>query len=277
MPLSQVQKDAISKIQGGSDILAEVDSYETSIATLTENNRTVSETSKALEAKNKALTKENVSRKRAMQLTSDALKVAGLDPVGGEFGLEPPVSLQVQIENLTGELKSSATKDMKPSAEVEAVKKELAAMKANMESEKNARLEAEKTTKLATVKAAIAPKLPEHFGNAADLILENGIANGRLTTNDAGEPGVMMNGEFIALAEEEGAKAMNALKQMYPKQAVAKQKGGAGDTPANGGTGKQGSAKTITAEEYDRVSALGDPDGFLVKFFGAGGQIAPAQ
>ncbi len=254
MPLTEEQKDAVAKLPGGQAILDEIETDLTAAVTPLKDSVT------KLTDLNTKLTRENVERKRWEQEYRLQMKSLGLD------ANKPIADL---IEEMQEKVKATATKDMKPNAEVDAVNKKLADLTRKFELSEQARVDAEKATKLERVKAAIAPKLPEHFGNAADLILESGILKGHLTTDDSGNPGVKMGEDFIPLSEEEGAKAMNALKQLYPKLAVVKQKGGAGDTPANGGK-KTDKTKTMTTAEYNEKVSKGED---VQKFFSEGGQI----
>jgi hypothetical protein len=256
MPLTEEQKDAVAKLPNGQAILDEIETDLTAAVTpLKESITKLTDT-------NTKLTRENVERKRGEQEFKLQAKNLGCDTT------KPIPDI---IQEMRAKLTETASKDTVPNSEVTALKKELAAFKATMESEKTARLEAEKATKIERVKAAIAPKLPEHFGAASDLILESGITKGYLTTNEAGEPCVKMGDDLIPLSEEDGAKAINALKQMYPKLAVTKQKGGAGDTDTKGGK-KSPPAKTMTLEEYNTKVAGGKADE-VAKFMAEGGQV----
>ena len=97
MPLNQAQKDAIAKINGGADILAIIDADETEHLTFADTNKDLTAKLKETETKNRALTKEQVARKRAMQNVQETAKAHGLELFGGEFGLEPPTPLEEQF------------------------------------------------------------------------------------------------------------------------------------------------------------------------------------
>jgi hypothetical protein len=241
MPLSQAQIEAIGKIDGGTEILDQIEAdQELAVDTLTKTNAT--------------LLRENVSRKRTIQDMKTQIKNAGLDPEG---------SLEEQFAALTEKVKGEVSKDVTPNKEVEALRKDLKLLTDKMIQSEQLRLKAEEGIKTEKVKSHFAPKLVDHFGDNAELVLENGMVKGVFTVDESGQPGIKQGEEILF-----GEQAFNALRQMYPKQAVTKQKGGAGDTGARGAKGAQGAAKTMSSEEYDTQIAKGAD---LTKFFADGG------
>jgi hypothetical protein len=247
MPLSREQLEAIGKIDGGTSIIDQIESdletavnpYKDSIA---------------------KLTRENVERKRTIQEFKTHVKNAGLDP---------EAALEEQLAALTEKVKTESTRDVTPNKEVEMIRKEMKALADKFTQSETQRLKAEQDIKSERVKAAFAPKLPDHFGPAADLVLRAGLIDGVITTDEGGQPGVKVGEDFFLLSDGNGEKALNALRQMHPQLAVSKQKGGAGDTGANGGKGNK-SEKAMTTEQYHEQVSKGTD---LTKFFAEGGII----
>jgi hypothetical protein len=247
MALSKEMLDAISKLDNGSAILDQIEAD-------------VAEAAAPLKDANAKLLRENVERKRTIQEIKTHLKNAGLDP-------EAP--LPDQLTALTEKVKTEVSKDVTPNKEVAAVKKELDDFKKKFETSQTELAAERQQTKLERVKAAFSPKLPEHFGPAADLILKTAVAEGVITVDETGNPGVKMGDDFFPLNAGNGEKAMNALRQLHPQLAVTKQKGGAGDTGAQGGKGAP-AGKTMTTVEYHEKVARGED---TTKFFAEGGQL----
>jgi uncharacterized coiled-coil protein SlyX len=241
MPLSQAQIEAIGKIDGGTAIIDQIEAdHESAVEQYKKTNST--------------LLRENVERKRTIQEMKLHIKNAGLDPEG---------SLEEQLTALSEKVKVEISKDVTPNKEVDALKKDMKSLMDKFSQSEQQRIKAEEGIKTEKVKSHFAPKLVDHFGDNAELVLENGMVKGVFAVDENGQPGIKQGEEILF-----GEQAFNALRQMYPKQAVTKQKGGAGDTGARGAKGAQGAAKTMSSEEYDTQIAKGAD---LTKFFADGG------
>lgn len=247
MPLTNAQIAAISKVEGGTEIL---DQIETDIKDGIEKEL------KPLKDEKAKIIRENVERKRIIQDLEAHLQTVGLDP---------KAPLEEQLTALTEKLKGEVSKNATPNKEVDAIRKEMESMKKKIEASDLARVAAENMAKTEKVKSHFAPKLADHFGDNSELVLENGMTKGLFTVDESGNPCVKVGDEFFT-----GDQALNSLRQLYPKQAITRQKGGAGDTAARGGQGGA-AGKTMTTEEYNAKVIKGED---VLKFFADGGQIA---
>ena len=262
MALSQSQKDAISKIAGGADILAEVDAIETANATFTETNRN-------LEAKNRKLTSEQVSRKRAMQATKEALKDAGLDPEGGEYGLEPETPLKEQLEGLTKNVTETVSKNVEKSPQYVALEKQVQTLTKKITDSDAKVAAAQAAQQVSARRSALQPLLPELFGKAAPYVLKTAMADGQIVENDAGEICIKDGDNLVPVSNV--AEAATALKKLHADLVITSTRPGSGATPHSGG--KAAGAKIMSSDEYNAKSASPAFAQELSKFFTEGGTI----
>ena len=274
MPLNQAQKDAIAKINGGADILAIIDADETEHLTFADTNKDLTAKLKETETKNRALTKEQVARKRAMQNVQETAKAHGLELFGGEFGLEPPTPLEEQFAAVLTK-SDTVTKDtvvknpeyLKLSKELEQMKKEREAEKIEAAKEKEAKKTAER-------RAALQPLVMENFGDMAPYVLD-AILSKQISVNEAGEDCIKDGDTFIPLTDT--ANVTTTLKKLHPKAVQIKVKPGSGNTPAKGGTQQPHDGK-LTYKEWGALEPGAQAE-YMKKYMDAKDMapFAPAQ
>jgi len=241
MPLSQTQMDAISKIDGGTAILDQIEAD-------------INETKSMMEKKITTLTRENVERKRNIQELKSSLHSAEIDP-------EKPIG--EQLAAIQERIKADASKGMKPDSEVAVLMKRIEKLEKDNQQEKSEKEQLKAQNKREKASAHFAPKLPDIFGKASSLILKNALVDGIITVDENGLPCVKgADGELLRDDE-----AMNELRRVHSDLVITKQKPGSGDLPNSGGKGK-GDTKTATRTEFE---------GFTyekkVKFGSEGGKI----
>lgn len=251
MTLTQAQREALTKVDGGTDILEGVDGMVTEIAQLKSDNKKISG--------------NDLNSRKALSALRTQFKAVGLDIDSQDK------SIADQLEELQEKTKEEANKGMKSSAEVEKLAAEIKNLKTTIESEKTARLNAENAAKLERARSTFSPLLTEHFIDPS-IVLESLMNKGSLTVDENNVAAIKIGEELITDPE----KVITALRQLYPKLAVAKQKGGAGDTAARGGE-KDKNTKTITSEEYNAKAADPAKTEELQKFFKDGGVINDEQ
>jgi hypothetical protein len=241
MPLSQAQLDAISKIDGGTAILDQIEAD-------------ITETKSVLDKKITTLTRENVERKRTIQELKTSLHSAELDP-------DKPIA--EQLAALQERMKADASKGMKPEGEVAILMKRLEKLEKDYQQEKSEKEQLKVQNHREKASAHFAPKLPDIFGKASSLILKNALVDGIITVDENGMPCVKnSDGEFL-----KDDDAINELRRIHSDLVITKQKPGSGDLPNSGGKGR-GDTKTATRTEFEALTYEQK-----VKFGAEGGKI----
>ena len=250
MPLTQAQKDLISKVQGGADILAVIDVDETEHVTLKDTNKTFSDKIKTLETTNRSLTKEQVARKRAQQNVAEAAKAHGLELFGGEFGLEPPIPLDEQFESIIA--KSGAiTKDVvTKSPDYVKLEKTVKDLQTKIEEADKKTATAEAARKTERIRSVLQGATPTLFDKNSPYVVDLAISKGQAIEDENGVI-CLKDGDNIISSADKDAFA-TTLRKFYPELAVIKPKGGSGDTPARGGSpAKEG---RVTYKEFKTIN-----------------------
>jgi ribosomal protein S16 len=226
MPLSQAQIEAISKLPDGSGILSTV---EADIEAATASSA----------SKMNALVRENVEKKSAVRNYVQQLEAIGFDPT------KP---LKNQFEELQEKTKGELSKGMKPTSEVDALAKKIERFEKALADSAAREESLKQQNRREKAAATFSPILPDHFGKASSLILKNAIADGIITIDENGQPGVKgADGEFYT-----GDAAINELKKIHADLVITKQKPGSGNTAGRGGGTSQG--KAITREEFNAMA-----------------------
>jgi hypothetical protein len=194
----------------------------------------------ALEQQLNEVTKESIGRKKKINELTGNLKRLELDP---DSDLE---------EQLTKKLEKSK-EGYKPSSDYEAVLKKVDKLNKEMESWKSQAEASTKEAQMAKARAAFSGKLAEHFGPAADLLLELGTTKGQITVSPEGIPGVYHDEEFVPLHTEKGKNAIDTLRKLYPTLAITKQVSGGKDvsTRTSGESKVQG--QSMARQDFDAL------------------------
>jgi hypothetical protein len=225
MPLSYEQAVAeIEKLPNGGDLLS----------SLTEKVHSVNSEAQGL--RNRYKTTES-----SLTKLKETLKSLELDPES----------------DLTQQLQARLEKEkagLKPESEIAEVKKSLEKYKKEIDTWKQTAEDAKKDSLMSKAKQAFSPKLGDHFGKAAQHILELATLKGQIVVRDE-IPGVMYNDEFVPLNVESGLNAVDMLKKMYPELAITKQVTGSKKTNTSGASiNEDKDEKIMTRAEFDKVS-----------------------
>lgn len=167
-----------------------------------------------------------------------------------KIGFDPDADIEEQFPSIVE--KVTKDKGFKPSGEFEKLLKTVERLTTEVAA---AREEAAKEKREAMIEKAgtqFDPALNEAFGKAAPVVKELLKMKGQLAIKD-GVTGIQMGEEFVPLNAEKGTtSAIDIIKKSYSDLVVIKQKGGAGGSANNTGSGNANENGLVTREEFEK-------------------------
>lgn len=225
MPLNQEMRDKLNTSL--PDVAKEVDSLIEELASVTRESLDRKNKIRAFEANQKTF--------------NEKMKTHGIDP-------------EQDIEDQLKRILDTAKTGMKPVTEFEQLSKKFDKVMSELDSWKTQADLSKKEAKIEKAKSAFSSKLPDHFGDASELILDYAVMKGLVGVNEEGVAGLNYDGDFIPITSDKGKNAIDVLKQLYPKFAIVKQKGGTGTGGGTGnGAGGSGDLKTYSMQEFEAL------------------------
>lgn len=168
-----------------------------------------------IEAENRNLIRESMSRKDAIRTMHQSLKDVGFDPT-------KPIN--EQLESFISSKVSEKTKDTKPLSDFEKLNRNLADVMQRLERSENEAKQANKKIKVDKVKETVTGLLSNSFGKATNLIVKNAIADGQIEVDDDGNAILNIDGQQINLQDKD--KFVASMRKSYQDLLFTEQKGG---------------------------------------------------
>jgi hypothetical protein len=160
-------------------------------------------------------TKESISRKQKLR------EYESKHAILKKYGLDPDGDWDEQLETF----KTKAKDGTKPVSDFDKMTKKLTDLE-------NKIAEKEQRAIMAETRSAFLPKIKDHFGKAAEDVLELATLKGLIASKD-GIAGIMVDDEFTPLNMEKGTSAIDVLKKLYPHHVVINQKSGSHNVNTN--------------------------------------------
>jgi hypothetical protein len=232
-----------------ADIIAEIEEDEKAIARLNSEN-----------ADRRAKYNQAEKEKKAVETMLTSLRES-MEKVGLRTDSDIEEQFPVLIEKITKD------KGYKPSSEVDALTKQVAALTKKYEAAEAAAVAEKREAMLERVGGTFDPLLQESFGVAAPLVKDLLRTKGRFAMKD-GVAGIQNGDEFLPLNAEKGSvSAIDQLKKEYGNLVVTKQRPGTGGGGANNTSGKND--KLMSRADFDALAPLARMD-----FMKNGGQLS---
>ncbi len=232
-----------------ADIIAEIEEDEKAIARLNSEN-----------ADRRAKYNQAEKEKKAVETMLTSLRES-MEKVGLRTDSDIEEQFPVLIEKITKD------KGYKPSSEVDALTKQVAALTKKYEAAEAAAVAEKREAMLERVGGTFDPLLQENFGVAAPLVKDLLRTKGRFAMKD-GVAGIQNGDEFLPLNAEKGSvSAIDQLKKEYGNLVVTKQRPGTGGGGANNTSGKND--KLMSRADFDALAPLARMD-----FMKNGGQLS---
>jgi len=207
------------------------------------------------------VTKESIGRKG--KIRDYESKISALTSQLKKVGFDPDSDLEEQLS-----LRDAKSKEgYKPASEYELLSKKMEKISNEMMSWKQEAEKSQNEAILAKTKAAFSGKLGDHFGKAADMILDYASLKGIIAHKD-GEPGVIIDDEFTPLNATRGKNAIDVLKGVYSNFAITKQQQGSSNVSTKASSQSTGDVRTASMEEFESL-----PHAQKQEFVKSGGKI----
>jgi cell division protein FtsB len=172
------------------------------------------------------------------------------------------LNLDEDLESQLSERIEKSKTGLKPASEVEELSKTVKGLKDEIKSWKDTATRKEEEAILERARSAFMTKLPDHFGDATDILLDYALMKKQIASKD-GVPGVVNGEDFYPLNVQKGQKsAIDVLKELYPKFVITKQVTGGKDVSTRIAS-SDGNPKTLTLEEFDSLPSQAAKDAFV--------------